>query len=53
MRDAYAAYRSKAHDPAAADKSIDALQELVLQGGPGGAAACVALTKVRPKNGVL
>lgn len=46
MRDAYAAYRTKAHDPAAAAKSIDALQELVLQGGPTAPAACVALVKV-------
>ena len=48
VRDAYAAYRSKAHDPAAADRSIDALQGLVLQGGPGAPAACVALVKVGP-----
>ena len=51
MRDAYAAYRTKAHDPAVADKCIEALQELVLQGGPGGPPACVALVKVRWQQG--
>ena len=57
VRDAYAVFRSKAHDPAAAARSIDALQELVLQGGPGGAAACVALVKAsgsgRPRPALL